>query len=181
MTALQISSTTKFHPRTSTCVPVYAIKYEDSLCPIQCGGCGRCLACDLGFSSHFVAATNSCTMGLQIALLGAPTSLASTMVIGPHYAAATYVGGAPKRASRSTWFSKVLQLEVGLSFCVLVAMAISPRCGKLGSMPRGMRPSRRRSPPLAAFAPRRRACGRSWFGMLRSQRPVSCRGTCGFR
>jgi hypothetical protein len=71
-------------------------------------------------------------------LLSASTSLTSITAIGPHHAAApTYVGEAPKRASGSTWFSKVLQLEIGLSSCVLVA--ISPRSGKQvwGRAPRG--------------------------------------------
>jgi hypothetical protein len=62
-----------------------------------------------------------CMLGLRIALLSALASLTSIMVIGPHHAAATYVGEPPERASGGTWFSKVLQLEVGLSFCVLVA------------------------------------------------------------
>jgi hypothetical protein len=47
-------------------------------------------------------------LNLRIALLGAPTSLASIMVVGPHHAAAAHVGMAPKRASGSTWFGKVV-------------------------------------------------------------------------
>jgi hypothetical protein len=78
-------------------------------------------------------------------LLGAPASLSSIMAIGPHHAAATYVGGAPKRASRSTWFGKV-QLEIGLSSCALVA--ISRRRAKLGGVPRGMGPAGT-PPPVA--------------------------------
>jgi hypothetical protein len=52
------------------------------------------------FSSH--QATNRCELNLRVVLLGAPTSLASIMVIGTHHAAATHVGEAPKRASGST-------------------------------------------------------------------------------
>jgi hypothetical protein len=85
-------------------------------------------------------------LGLRVVLLGAPTSLASIMVIGPHHAAATYVGEAPKRASGSTWFgTRASQLEIGLCSCVLVA--ISPRRAKLGGVPRGMRPAGTLPPP----------------------------------
>jgi hypothetical protein len=38
--------------------------------------------------------------GLQIVLLGAPTSLASIMVIGPHHATATHVGGSSEVGQR---------------------------------------------------------------------------------
>jgi hypothetical protein len=33
-----------------------------------------------------------------VVLLNAPTSLASTMAIGPHHVAAAHAGGVPKRA-----------------------------------------------------------------------------------
>jgi hypothetical protein len=69
-------------------------------------------------------------LNLRVVFLSAPTSLASIMVIDPHNAAATHVGGAPKRGSRSTWFGRASQLEIGLSSCVLVA--ISPHRAKLG-------------------------------------------------
>jgi hypothetical protein len=100
-------------------------------------------------------------LGLRVVLLGAPTSLAGIMVIDPHHAAATHTrrcSSEPKRASGSTWFGKVSQLEVGLSSCVLVA--ISPRRGELGGGPRGRRmrapgrnPSAGPRPPLSAVAP----------------------------
>jgi hypothetical protein len=91
-------------------------------------------------------------MDLRIALLGAPTSLARIMVIGPHHAAATYVGEAPKWASGSTWFGRVSQLEIGLSSCVLVA--ISPRRAKLGGVSRGMHSAGTPPPiPTADYPP----------------------------
>jgi hypothetical protein len=64
--------------------------------------------------------------GLRIVLLGAPTSLASTKVVGPHHAAVTYAGGTPKRASGSTWSGRVSQLGIGLSSCVLVGGYLNP-------------------------------------------------------
>ena len=38
--------------------------------------------------------------GLQVAMLSAPTSLASIMVIGPHHAAVTHVGGSSEVGQR---------------------------------------------------------------------------------
>jgi hypothetical protein len=112
---------------------------------------------------------------LRIELLSASTcSLARIMVTGSHHAAAMHVGEALKRASGSTWFGRVSQLEIGLSSYVLVLVATSPRRrraklvatsprrAKLGGVSRGMRPAG------------------SWFGSLSSQRPVPRRGTCGF-
>jgi hypothetical protein len=90
----------------------------------------------------------------RVVLLSALTSLASTMVVGPHHAAATHAGEAPNRASGRTWFGRASQLEIGLSFCVLVA--ISPRRAKLGGgggVPRGMRPASTPPPIPAAGAP----------------------------
>jgi hypothetical protein len=84
---------------------------------------------------------------LQVVVLGAPTSLASIMVVGPHHAAAlsAYTSEiAPKWASGSTWFGKGSQESAGLSFCVLVA--ISPRRANLGGLPRGMRALGRHPP-----------------------------------
>jgi hypothetical protein len=39
-------------------------------------------------------------VSLQIVVLGAPTSLASIMVIGPHHAAVTHVGGSSEVGQR---------------------------------------------------------------------------------
>jgi hypothetical protein len=39
-------------------------------------------------------------VGLQIELLGAPTSLASIMVIGPHHAAVTHAGDSSEVGQR---------------------------------------------------------------------------------
>jgi hypothetical protein len=39
-------------------------------------------------------------VNLQVVLLGAPTSLASIMAIGPHYAAVTHVGGSSEVGQR---------------------------------------------------------------------------------
>jgi hypothetical protein len=45
-------------------------------------------------------ATNRCMASLQVVLLGAPTSLASTMVVGPHHAAVTHVGSCSEVGQR---------------------------------------------------------------------------------
>jgi hypothetical protein len=45
----------------------------------------------MGFTSH--QQMHGGPSGLQVVLLSAPTSLASIMVIGPHHAAVTHVGG----------------------------------------------------------------------------------------
>jgi hypothetical protein len=39
-------------------------------------------------------------VGLQVVMLGAPTSLASIMVVGPHHAAVTHVGGSSEVGQR---------------------------------------------------------------------------------
>jgi hypothetical protein len=51
-----------------------------------------------------VPATNRCMVGLQVVMLGAPTSLASIMVIGPHHAAVIHVGDSSEVGQGSTWF-----------------------------------------------------------------------------
>ena len=52
-----------------------------------------------------VPATNRCMVSLQIVMLSAPTSLASIMVIGPHHAAVTHVGGSSEVGQREhMWF-----------------------------------------------------------------------------
>jgi hypothetical protein len=88
MTTLHISSDIEYHLHSSARLPVYAIKYEASLCSLQCGGNGRCLTCD----GLYQPPTDACMASLQVVMLGAPTSLASIMVIGPHHAAVTHVG-----------------------------------------------------------------------------------------
>jgi hypothetical protein len=45
-------------------------------------------------------ATNRCMVNLQVVMLSAPTSLASIMVIGPHHAAVTHVGGSSEVGQR---------------------------------------------------------------------------------
>jgi hypothetical protein len=90
-------------------------------------------------------------MDLRVVLLSAPTSFAGIMVIGPHHAAVTHVGGAPKRVSQSTWFSKVLQSEIGLGSCVLVDT--SPRRAKFGGVSRGMRSAGTPPPPHPPHPP----------------------------
>jgi hypothetical protein len=74
-------------------------------------------------------------MSLQVVLLGAPTSLASIVVIGPHqHAAVTHVGDSSEVGQRE----HMVHISAGLSFCVLVT--ISPRRAKWGGcVPRGMR------------------------------------------
>jgi hypothetical protein len=119
----------------------------------------------MGFTT---AATNRCMVSFQVVMLSAPTSLASIMVIGPHHAAVTHVGGSSEVGQREHMVRQGFtgsQESAGLSFCVLVA--ISPRCAKLGGLPLGMRsapaPLRRPPPPLAHH---RRARGRSPIGYV---------------
>jgi hypothetical protein len=74
------------------------------------------------------------------------------MVVGPHHAAVTYAGGAPKRAPAGAHGSaRYGRGSAGLGFCVLVA--ISPRRAKLGGVPRGMRSADTPPPIPAAVAP----------------------------
>ena len=100
-------------------------------------------------------------------MLGAPTSLASIMVIArsaPPTPPSHTSEIAPKWASGSTWFGKGSQGSAGLSFCVLVT--ISPRRANLGGLSRGMQLADtppRRPPPLAH---RRRARDRSPNGYI---------------
>jgi hypothetical protein len=49
----------------------------------------------------FIPATNRCMVGLQVVLLSAPTSIASIIVVGPHHAAVTHVGGRQLRSGPS--------------------------------------------------------------------------------
>ena len=54
----------------------------------------------MDFTSHL----NICMVGLQVVMLGAPASLASTMVIGPHHAAVIHVGDSSEVGQRErTW------------------------------------------------------------------------------
>jgi len=77
-------------------------------------------------------------VNLQIVMLSAPTSLASIMVIGPHHAAVTHVGGSSEVGQREHMVRQRVHKKVlVLSFCVLVT--ISPRRAKSGGLPRGMR------------------------------------------
>jgi hypothetical protein len=91
-------------------------------------------------------------------LLGAPTSLAIIMAIGPHHAAVTRIG--PAGAHGSAGYSR--GASAGLSFCVLVAILsclprpAAPSGG--GGVPappaRGVRPADTPPPtPPAAGAP----------------------------
>jgi hypothetical protein len=92
-----------------------------------------------GFGSHHHQ------MHAELAvLLAAPssqlqaTSLASTMAIVPHHAAATYTGEAPKRASESTWFGKGPQLEIGLEFMCLGGYGWIPHNAGFGFLDRAL-------------------------------------------
>jgi hypothetical protein len=51
------------------------------------------------FFGPFWAQGVRCMVGLQVVLLGAPTSIASTMVLGPHHAAVTHVGDSSERSA----------------------------------------------------------------------------------
>ena len=59
-------------------------------------------------------------VGLQVVLLGAPTSLASIMAIGPHHAAVTHVGDSSWRLGKGS------QESAGLSSCVLLGGYLAP-------------------------------------------------------
>jgi hypothetical protein len=97
-------------------------------------------------------ATNRCMASLQIVMFGAPTSLASIMVIGPHHAAVTHVGGSSEVGQREHMVRQGgSQESAGLSSCVLVD--ISPRRAKLGGLSRGMRSVGTPPPISAAGAP----------------------------
>jgi hypothetical protein len=114
-------------------------------------------------------------VSLQIVMLGAPTSLASIMVIGSHGGDSSEVGQ-QEHMVRQGFTRKDLQESAGLSSCVLAT--ISPRRAKLGGrvFPAGCaRPAPLRRPP--PLAPRRRARGRSPIGyihMLAIQWLVGC-------
>jgi hypothetical protein len=88
--------------------------------------------------------------------------------VRPHHAAAIYAGGAPKRASGGTWFSRALQLEIGgLSSCVVVA--ISRRRAKLGGRaPRGAAPGRHPPPDSRRW----RSAARCQLSATASRRPA---------
>jgi hypothetical protein len=56
-------------------------------------------------------------------LLGAPTSLASTMVIGPHHAAVTHAGGSSEVGQREHMAGRIFFSRVWLGVGVLVGTA----------------------------------------------------------
>jgi hypothetical protein len=90
-------------------------------------------------------------VSLQVVVLGAPTSLASIMVIGPHHAAVIHVGDSSEVGQREHMVRQGSQESAGLSFCVLGA--ISPRRAKSGGLYRGMRSVDTPPPAPAAGAP----------------------------
>jgi hypothetical protein len=95
-------------------------------------------------------------VSLQVVLLSAPTSLASTMVIVPHHAAVTHAGyssevrSGPAEAHVSAGY---IHRKSWSEFCVLVTT--SPRRVKWVCVPRGMRSVVGRHP---SADPRRRWC-----------------------
>jgi hypothetical protein len=97
-------------------------------------------------------------VSLQIAMLGAPTSLAGIMVIGPHHAAVTHVGDSSEVGQRGYMVRQGFTGKCWSEFMCLGDYLAPPRQVG-GGVPRGMRSvDPRRHPPLA---PRRRARGRS--------------------
>jgi hypothetical protein len=170
-------------PHSSRIFLVYAINYGASLCSLQWGGCGRCLACDRPYQPPTDAcwAFGSCCRVLQLL---SPAPRRSVRTAGRRRRHNTiYVREAPKRASGSTWLVRqgISQLEIGLSSCVLVA--ISPRRAKLGGVPRGVRSADTPPPTPTAGAPPPAAGPVAGAGLavFALQRPVGSRSHCGFR
>jgi hypothetical protein len=114
-------------------------------------------------------------VNLQIAMMGARTSLASTMVIGPHHAAVTHVGESSEVGQREHMVRKGFTRKCWSEFLCLGDYLAPPPRQVGGFVPRdalGRHPPPRRPPPLAH---RRRARGRSPIGyihMLAIQRLV---------
>jgi hypothetical protein len=93
-----------------------------------------------------------------VVLLGAPTSLASNVVIGPHYAAVTHVGDSSEVGQRehihgSAGYSQKVMVWVSVSWW-LVAPYLAPPRQVGGGVPGGMR-SVDTPPPLRRPPPRR--------------------------
>jgi hypothetical protein len=75
-------------------------------------------------------------MDLQVVLLGAPTSLASIMVIDPHHAAVTHVGGSSEVGQREHMVRQGFTESAGLSFFVLLGGYPAPPRQVGGRAPR---------------------------------------------
>jgi hypothetical protein len=98
---------------------------------------------------------------LQFVLLGAPTSLASIVVIGPHHAAVTHVGGSSEVGQREHMVRLGIHRKCLSEFLCLGDYLAPPRQVGGGGAPRGLRSV---DTPPPTLAPRRRARGRSPIG-----------------
>jgi hypothetical protein len=66
-------------------------------------------------------------VGLQVVLLGARTSLASIMVIGPHHAAVTHVGGSSEVGQREHMVRLGIHIKCWSEFLCLGGYLAPPR------------------------------------------------------
>jgi hypothetical protein len=91
----------------------------------------------------------------QVVLLGAPTSLASTMVIGPRHAAVTHVGDSFEVRQREHMVRLGIHRKCWSEFLCLGGYLAPPRQvgGCTGCVPHGMRPVGTPPPTPAAGAP----------------------------
>jgi hypothetical protein len=89
-------------------------------------------------------------VGLQVVLLGAPTSLASIMVIGPHHAAVTHVGGASSEVGQREHMVRLGIHRKCWSEFLCLGGYLPCRAKQVGGdVPRGMRPAATPSPTPA--------------------------------
>jgi hypothetical protein len=76
-------------------------------------------------------------VSLQIVMLGAPTSLASIMVIGPHHAAAIHVGGSSEVGQREHMVRQGFSRKCWSEFLCLGDYLAPPRQASRGVYPAG--------------------------------------------
>jgi hypothetical protein len=105
----------------------------------------------------------------QVVLLGAPTSIASTMVIGPHHAAVTHAGDSSEVGQREHMIRLGIRRKFWSEFLCLGGYLAPPRQVGWGVGGGGGRRDALGRHPSAGPRPR----GRSWFGSLPSN------GQCG--
>jgi hypothetical protein len=90
-------------------------------------------------------------VGLQVVMLGAPTSLASIMVIAPHHAAVTHVGGSSEVGQREHMVRQGFTRKCWSEFLCLGGYLAPPH--QVGGLSRGMRSVGTPPPTPAAGAP----------------------------
>jgi hypothetical protein len=93
-------------------------------------------------------------VGLQVVVLGAPTSLASIMMIGPHHAAVMHVGDSSEVGQREQHMggSQGLTRKCWSEFLCLGDYLAPPRHASPPPPPRGMRSVDAPPPPPAPAA-----------------------------